>query len=92
MSTFVDICALDAGGPYDYSLVKGLEIAAIEAKVDYTVNVYWNYSSDAQVLVKSGANVRNACMGAGVYASHSYERSHKDGVWNTLKLIAAFIK
>ncbi len=88
----VDICALDGGGPYSYDLVKGLEIAAIEAKVDYTVNVYWNYSSDAQVLVKSGANVRNACMGAGVYASHSYERSHKDGVWNTLRLMAAFIK
>ena len=33
-----------------------------------------------------------ALIGAGVYASHGYERSHKDGVENTLKLLAAYCK
>ena len=30
-------------------------------------------------------------VGAGVYASHGYERSHVDGVKNTLELLAAYL-
>ena len=35
--------------------------------------------------------LRHGLIGPGVYASHGYERSHKDGVENTLKLLAAYI-
>ena len=34
--------------------------------------------------------VRHGLIGAGVYASHGYERSHVDGVENTLKLLWAY--
>ena len=30
-------------------------------------------------------------IGAGVYASHGYERSHIDGVYNTLKVLCGYL-
>ena len=36
-----------------------------------------------------GSRVR-ALGGAGVYASHGYERSHKEGVENTLRLLVGY--
>ena len=87
----LSICAKDAGGPYDYDVVKGLEAAAINAGADYAVDVYTNYSSDVVVMVKAGGNVRHGCMGPGVYASHGYERSHKEGVAATLLTLEAYL-
>ena len=37
------------------------------------------------------ADLRHGLIGAGVYASHGYERSHRDGAENTLKLLAEYI-
>jgi len=87
----LSICAKDGGGPYHYDVVKGLEAAAINAGADYAVDVYTNYSSDVDVMVKAGANVRHGCMGPGVYASHGYERSHKEGVAATLLTLEAYL-
>ena len=36
---------------------------------------------------QSDGKVRHGLIGAGVYASHGYERSHVEGVENTLKLL-----
>ena len=41
--------------------------------------------------LRGGADARHALIGAGVYASHGYERSHVDGVKNTLELLAAYL-
>ena len=87
----LSICAKDGGGPYHYEVVKGLETAAINCNADYAVDVYTNYSSDVDVMVKSGANVRHGCMGPGVYASHGYERSHKCAVEATLQVLDAYL-
>ncbi|MBE6829110.1 MAG: M42 family metallopeptidase, partial [Ruminococcaceae bacterium] len=35
---------------------------------------------------------KHGLIGAGVYASHGYERAHIDGVSNTLKLLELYIK
>jgi putative aminopeptidase FrvX len=35
--------------------------------------------------------MKHGLIGAGVYASHGYERSHRDGVENTLKLLCAYL-
>ena len=35
--------------------------------------------------------MRHGLIGAGVYASHGYERSHVDGVKNTFKLLCAYL-
>ena len=41
--------------------------------------------------LRAGHDVRFALIGAGVYASHGYERSHRDGVENTFKLLKAYL-
>ncbi|BBF43230.1 deblocking aminopeptidase [Lachnospiraceae bacterium KM106-2] len=86
----VSICAKDSAGAYHREMVNELIAAAKKAKVDYAVDVYPHYSSDAQVAVKSGYDVRHGLIGPGVYASHGYERSHKEGIANTFELIKSF--
>jgi putative aminopeptidase FrvX len=87
----VSICAKDSGGPYHYDVVKGLEEAAIRAKLDYAVDVYPDYSSDVRSTLGAGHDIRHGCIGAGVYASHGYERSHRAGVENTLGLLDSYL-
>lgn len=87
----VSICAKDTGGPYHYDVVKGLEEAAIKAKVNYAVDVYPDYTSDVRATLGAGFDLKHGCIGAGVYASHGYERSHKEGVENTLMLLDSYL-
>ncbi len=44
------------------------------------------------MAVCDGFDVRHGVIGPGVYASHGYERSHKDGVANTLLLLNEYIQ
>ena len=86
----VSICAKDSGGPYDYSMTSELIALAKEHAIDYAVDVYPAYGSDAATALRSGRDIRYALIGAGVYASHGYERSHVKGVENSLRLIEAY--
>ena len=86
----VSICAKDSGGPYAYSVVKGLIEAAQKMDADYAVDVYPHYGSDVEATLRAGADVKHGLIGAGVYASHGYERSHRDGAENTLKLLIGY--
>ena len=43
------------------------------------------------VTLRAGFDIRHGLIGAGVYASHGYERSHIDGVYNTLKVICGYL-
>ena len=90
--TQVSICAKDSRGPYNYDVVTNLVTAAKEHDIDYAVDVYPYYGSDADVALTAGYDVRHGLIGAGVYASHGYERSHKDGVKNTFSLLCAYCK
>ena len=87
----VSICAKDSRGPYNYDVVTGLIKAAKENEIDFAVDVYPFYGSDADVALTAGYDIRHGLIGAGVYASHGYERSHKDGVENTFRLICAYL-
>jgi len=89
--TQVSICAKDSHGPYHYDVVTGLIAAAKREKLDFAVDVYPHYGSDADVALTAGYDVRHGLIGAGVYASHGYERSHVDGVKNTFKLLCAYL-
>lgn len=86
----VSICAKDSGGPYDYAVTTALVKAAKEQGIGYAVDVYPHYGSDAEAALQAGYDVRHGLIGPGVYASHGYERSHVDGVENTLKLLWAY--
>ena len=87
----VSICAKDSGGPYSYSVVGKLIDAAKKTDADYAVDVYPHYGSDVEATLRSGFDIRHGLIGAGVFASHGYERSHIDGVYNTLKVLCGYL-
>mgnify|MGYP001647762055 CR=1 FL=1 len=87
----VSICAKDSGGPYHYDVVSALIEAARIAKVDFAVDVYPHYGSDAEAGLRSGIDCRHGLIGSGVYASHGYERSHVKGMENTFRLLKAYL-
>ena len=87
----VSICAKDSGGPYSYEVVGKLIEAARKTGADYAVDVYPYYGSDVEATLRGGVDIRHGLIGAGVYASHGYERSHIDGVYNTLKVLCGYL-
>ena len=87
----VSICAKDSGGPYHYQVVKGLVEAARRLGLDYALDVYPAYGSDVEATLRAGNDLRHGLIGAGVYASHGYERSHRDGAKNTLMLLIGYL-
>ena len=87
----VSICVKDSGGPYSYEVVGKLIEAAKKTEADYALDVYPFYGSDVEATLRSGVDIRHGLIGAGVYASHGYERSHIDGVLNTLKVLCGYL-
>ena len=87
----VSICAKDSHGPYDYDLTSRLIAMAKEAGLSYAVDIYPFYGSDVDAMWSAGYDVPGALIGTGVHASHGMERTHIDGVLNTLSLIALYL-
>ena len=88
----VSICAKDSGGPYSYDLTGRLIDAARREGAAYAVDIYPHYGSDVETTLRAGNDIRHGLIGPGVYASHGYERSHVDGVWNTLKVLKGYLE
>jgi putative aminopeptidase FrvX len=88
--TMVSICVKDSGGPYDLGIVSKLVRIAKNENISYACDVYPYYGSDANAAVRAGYHMRHGCIGPGIYASHGYERGHRDGFENTLKLIIGY--
>ena len=88
----VSICPKDSGGPYDYDVTTALVKTAIANNIDYALDLYPMYGSDAEATLRAGYDVRHGLIGSGVYASHGYERSHVDGVRNTTNLLKAYVE
>lgn len=87
----VSICAKDSGGAYNRSMVRELLDVARKKKIDYALDIYPHYGSDAGAALRAGVDARHALIGPGVYASHGYERSHVEGLKQTSNLIAGYI-
>ena len=87
----VSICAKDSGGPYNYDMTTRLIEAAKKTGADYAVDVYPHYGSDAEATLRGGHDFRHGLIGPGVYSSHGYERSHIDGVENTIRLLHGYV-
>jgi len=90
--TMVSICAKDSAGPFNYDLTNELVTLAKENGLKYALDIYPHYSSDTATALRAGMEARHALVGTGVFASHGYERTHKQGVENTLKLLAAYVQ
>ena len=87
----VSICVKGSGGPYSYQVVGKLIEAAKKTEADYAADVYPYYGSDVEATLRAGFDIRHGLIGPGVYASHGYERSHIDGVYNTLKVLCGYL-
>ena len=89
--TKVSICAKDSSGPYNFDLTNELIDIAKKEGINYAIDIYPYYGSDASAAVSSFNDFRHALVGAGVAASHGYERSHVNGLNGLYKLLRAFI-
>lgn len=87
----VSICAKDSSGPFNYDFTTELINLAKENKLNYAVDIYPYYGSDAVAALGTGMDIRHALIGTGVAASHGYERIHREGVANTITLLIALL-
>lgn len=87
----VSICARDLKYPYDYELITLLSNLAEKAGIDYGIDLYYRYGTDAREALLGGNNVKIAVFGMGTYGTHSVERAHIDGINNTTALILAYM-
>lgn len=87
----VSICAKDSSGPYDYEMTSTLINLAKQEKLSYAVDIYPMYGSDVSAAMRGGNDIKGALIGPGVHASHGMERTHYQGVLQTMKLLLAYI-
>lgn len=87
----VSICAKDSSGPYDYDMTGRLIELAKNHNLNYAVDIYPMYGSDVSASLKGGNDIKGALIGPGVHASHGMERTHVEGIENTIKLIFAYL-
>ncbi|UJF14766.1 M42 family metallopeptidase [Jeotgalibaca sp. MA1X17-3] len=88
----VSICAKDSSGPYDYEMTTRLINFAKNKELDFAVDIYPMYGSDASAALRGGANIKAALIGPGVASSHGMERTHIDAIENTFHLIQEYIQ
>lgn len=87
----VSICVKDGSGPYHLELRQQLVSLCEEANIPYQLDIYPYYGSDASAAMRAGADVRHGLLGAGIESSHAYERTHKDSIDATEKLVTHYL-
>lgn len=87
----VSICAKDSGGPYDYEMTSRLVALAKEHKIPFAVDIYPRYGSDVGAARTAGYDIKGALIGPGVAASHGMERTHRDAMLASLRLLCAYL-
>ncbi|CAM4187110.1 peptidase M42 [Bacillus manliponensis] len=87
----VSICAKDSSGPYHYGLRKHLVELAKANDIEYKVDIYPYYGSDASAAIRAGADVKHGLVGPGIDASHAYERTHESSIQHTEALLYAYV-
>ena len=88
----VSICVKDASGPYNYEFRNHLVQLARDSDIQYKLDIYPYYGSDASAAMRAGAEVKHALLGAGIESSHSYERTHIDSVEQTHKMVDVYLR
>ena len=87
----VSICAKDSSGPYDYDITSKLIKLAVDNNIKHAVDIYPMYGSDVSASLSAGNDIKGGLIGPGVHASHGMERTHIDGIENTIKLIYTYL-
>lgn len=86
------IAAKDSSGPYDLDLRVRLTELCKANNIEYRIDTYPSYGSDASAALRAGYDVKTALIGAGIFASHGYERTHTDSVLATVDLIIKYVQ
>ncbi len=87
----VSICAMDSGGPYDLSIRRKLMTLARRYEIPCRLDIYPHYGSDAEAALRAGGDYRIGLFGPGVDASHSFERTHRDALEASTRLLLAYL-
>jgi putative aminopeptidase FrvX len=87
----VSICAKDSGGPYDLGIRHRLVKLAQDHGIPYKLDIYPMYGSDAGAAVRAGGDYRIGLLGPGIDASHSFERTHRDALEASTRLLLAYL-
>jgi putative aminopeptidase FrvX len=87
----VTICAKDSGGPYHMGLRRRLESLASGQGIRYRTDIYPHYGSDGEAFWRAGGDIAVALIGPGIDASHHYERTHREALAETTRLLAAYL-
>ena len=87
----VSICAKDSGGPYDLGIRRRLVALAEAYGIPFKLDIYPFYGSDAEAAVRAGGEYRIGLLGPGVDASHSFERTHRDALAASTRLLLAYL-
>lgn len=88
----VSICVKDASGPYHYELRKNLVRLAVENNIEYKLDIYPFYGSDASAAIRSGHDIVHGLIGPGIDSSHAFERTHESSIANTAKLLYYYLQ
>lgn len=87
----VSFCMIDGNGLFDRELLARLSRLADKRKIPYARDIYPYYGCDRASYVRGGGDARVALIGPGVDASHSYERTHVDGLGHCIALLADYV-
>jgi len=88
----VSICAKDSSGPYHYGLRNHLIHLAKENGIEYKVDIYPYYGSDASAAIRAGHDIVHGLIGPGIDASHAFERTHEDSLKHTENLLYHYLQ
>lgn len=87
----VSICAKDSSGPYHYDLTRKLVELAKQNNIEYKLDIYPYYGSDASAAIRAGYDVKHALFGPGIESSHAYERTHIESLKHSAALLEAYV-
>lgn len=87
----VTICVKDSSGPYHFDFNNKLRRIASEFNIPAKIDIYPYYGSDGSAYWRAGGGARVALIGPGVSASHSYERTHKEAIHQSVHLLVRYL-
>ena len=88
----VSICAKDSSGPYHYGFRKRLVELCEKHGIEYKLDIYPYYGSDASAAIKAGHDIIHGLIGPGIDASHAFERTHQTSLEHTAQLLYRYIQ
>lgn len=88
----VSICAKDSSGPYHYGLRKKLVEIAQQQGIQYKIDIYPHYGSDASAAIRAGHDIVHGLIGPGIDASHAFERTHLSSLQHTASLLYYYVQ